>query len=297
LKFKTALEVKELYLYPKLPARYDVGIRLSGSGLANCLLVYSRAVALSQKHQIKIINPTWRQFNLGPYIRFEKDKRHYFNLFKSIGVGGIKKYILLNTLPQINESDFLSEKVPQDISGIIYVKGLKNYFEDLIEYHPIIKENIFRNINPRYLKSIQGVDFNVVGIHVRLGDYVSELRTDLNWYVQLVQQISQIKPGHISFYVFSDGTDQELQPLLNLPSVKKVFFGSAISDIIALSKCKLIIASDSTFSGWSSFLAQVPTIYPKKHFGKVLANSAFEILLKDFEILPYELRNYIETNL
>ena len=80
------------------------------------------------------------------------------------------------------------------------------------------------------------------------------------------------------FYLFSDGQEHELQNLLLLPQVEIVFFGNAILDMIALSKCKFIVGSDSTFTGWAAYLGQVPTVSPRKNTGNVLINSSYEFI-------------------
>ena len=62
-------------------------------------------------------------------------------------------------------------------------------------------------------------------------------------------------------YVFSDAEDEYLKDILNLENCNRVHFGSAISDMIALSNARLLVASGSTFSMWASFLGQNPTIW------------------------------------
>ena len=64
-----------------------------------------------------------------------------------------------------------------------------------------------------------------------------------------------------SLYIFSDATDNELQDILAMSNCKRAYFGSAISDMIALSRCKVLVSSASTFSMWASFLGQMPTIW------------------------------------
>ena len=62
-------------------------------------------------------------------------------------------------------------------------------------------------------------------------------------------------------YIFSDAENTELEEILNINNCKRVYFGSAISDMIALSRCKVLVSSASTFSMWASFLGQMPTIW------------------------------------
>ncbi|MDR1544247.1 MAG: hypothetical protein LBS50_07580 [Prevotellaceae bacterium] len=113
------------YIYPKLPASLDCHFfRIGGSGLANSMFVAARAYALAKKTNAQFINPTWANFSIGTYIRREKDKRHYIGLFKSVGVAGIKKWLLL-----------LFKK-----KQITIVEGLARYFEDILDDYPLVKE-------------------------------------------------------------------------------------------------------------------------------------------------------------
>ena len=80
--------------------------------------------------------------------------------------------------------------------------------------------------------------------------------------------------------VFSDGTDEELKDLLQMPDVKRVFFGNSIADIVALSKAPLMIASGSSFSLWARFLGNCSSIsFPKQMKDHTLENpqNGFEI--------------------
>ena len=61
----------------------------------------------------------------------------------------------------------------------------------------------------------------------------------------------------------------------------KCFSGprTVIGDLIALSKCDLILGPPSTFSGWAAWYGKVPI-----HF---LENPTISLALDSFEILPY----------
>jgi hypothetical protein len=58
--------------------------------------------------------------------------------------------------------------------------------------------------------------------------------------------------------VCSDGTDDELQPLLALPGVVRSRSANALDDLRVLSRASLIVGSRSTFSAWGAFLGDVP---------------------------------------
>lgn len=282
---------KNVFVYPKLPAVYNLGfIRYRGSGLANCLFIAARAYLLAHRNEWNLINPTWNNLVLGPYLRYERDKRHYFGILKKTGISGLLKLYYLFFTPTITIEDAINGK-----KGKIIIDGLGNYFEDLIDEQKKLKVFIYSILQNKTLSSVEHIDFkNIIGIHIRLGDYPAEFRTSIIWYEKVVKEIIANHASNYKFFIFSDGHDNELQELLLLPQVERVFFGNAISDIIALSKCKLIIGSDSTFTGWAAFLDQAPTVFPKKHFGKVLINHDHEFIEDgDSEKLKKFLHTYL----
>jgi hypothetical protein len=62
-------------------------------------------------------------------------------------------------------------------------------------------------------------------------------------------------------FVVSDGRDEELADLLGEPHVRRAGIGSAIGDILLLSRARVIIGSGgSSFSAWASFLGERPIV-------------------------------------
>ena len=253
------------YIYPKLPAaiRTTAFVRFSGSGLANCLFVYARAIKQLLTHGGALITPTWANLSLGPYIRHQQDKRHYLGLFSSTGeISGIRKLLILLICKR----------------RIKVVEGLDPYFADLLDNAKEISRYIENHVKPQILISVKEYDFsNCVALHIRMGDYPEKFRVPISWYLMKIDELKKVNPGY-KFLIFSDGSDQELEELLSVPNVKRVFFGNAIADIFAISKCCYMIGSDSTFSGWGAFLGQVPCVFYRKHFGPVLKDGPYEIV-------------------
>lgn len=139
---------------------------------------------------------------------------------------------------------------------------------------------------------------NKTTLDVRLGDFArgsqQELEAGLpnmsipvSWYVSIVKQVRRVLPD-APVYLFSDGTDEELAELLALPHVERITFGTAITDIMAMRKAKVFVASGSTFSRWVRFLGQMTTIaYPGQIKQKLLEEDTdhFEI---EAEVIPEE---------
>lgn len=253
---------RKKYVFPKVPGHDFLLFRIMGSGLANCLFVYARAISYSYRNDAKLIAPTWFNIGIGHYIRKQKDKRHYLGLFTNEDeVSGFKKIwnVLFNK------------------KNVDVVLGLGNYFEDILADSDYIASYIERHVNPDLLKSVNNYDFqNAVALHIRLGDYPERVRVPISWYKEKI--MLKKSEGYEKFLVFSDGYDHELKELLSIDGVERVFFGNAIADIFAISKCSFLIGSDSTFSGWGAFLGQVPCVFLRKHFGPVLKDASKEIV-------------------
>ena len=269
------------YAYPKLSEGGGdyCWFRIGGPGLANCLFfaakayIYAHTVPYTQ-----FVDPTWRKFSIGPWLRKEKDKRIYGNLFYHHGIQGFRKFWILK----------VSRK-----SNIVTFSKLGNYFHDINQQHDLIVEMFEKIVRP---KSIAKVDTawlaDKIAIHVRLGDYIPQLRISIEWYKQVIYNILNINPT-AQFVLFSDGKDDELVELLTIDNLKRVFYGNALADIYAISRCKMVIASDSTFSAWGAFLGQKPIIFSRRGFPSLYSGDILEAVLGEQTTIPDEFRAII----
>ena len=275
------------YVYPRLVAiKTTPFIRIAGSGLANSLFVFARAITLAEKYRLEIINPTWLNFDPGQWRRWSKDKRTYYGLFKDVGASWFTKLRILIFGKKIKEEDFINGNVSGDYVEVYFMKT----FDEIIDNGRLVKEYLINSVNPKLLKSVNNYNFNkTISVHVRLGDYAPEFRQPISWYKTLIMQIKEVKPDY-RFLIFSDGTDEELMELTELPSTERVFFGSSIADIFAISETNAIIASHSTFSDWGGYLGQLPALLPKQpHYGSFLKDKSKEfIITKEKPIIPKE---------
>lgn len=274
-----------IYIYPKLPSNYDFFLfRVGGAGLANCMFIAARAYIKASKLSVQYINPSWAKFSIGPILRGERDKRHYYKIFESKGVSGIRKLIVLwkYFLIRQKRSEFLIEE------------GLGRYFKDLNGYEGLVR-NYFESITPSDIKEIiKNESFeNKIAVHVRLGDYPDIWRTEIAWYKEVIEDINKLRINKYKFYLFSDGEDAELEELLDLYNVERRFYGNALADLWAISECNVIIGSDSTFSGWAVFLGQKPCIFAHKHYGSILIDTNQEIISEGSSDRIEWLNNYV----
>jgi hypothetical protein len=187
------------------------------------------------------------------------------------GVSGFKKFFLLN----------FSNKIK-------VFSGMDNLFEPFKNDQNFVKSELLKIINPYHIKRAKEFNINSIAIHIRMGDFVKPInekdlrngawnyRLPIKWYISIIDKIQ--KESNLPIYIFSDAEDWELKEILAYDNCSRVYFGSAISDMLALSSCKVLIASASTFSMWASFLGQMTTIwFPGQMRQKLLLeNSKFE---------------------
>lgn len=290
-----------MLLYPMFSKVELLGIRLGGPGLGNLLFIWAHSLVYAKKNCLDMIWPTWPSLKLGPWVRHEKDKRFYGDLFvnQSGHVDGLRKQWLLLTAKKIPADKF--ERMEQSVGArqdaIVIYDNFRMSFDGLREYRKDIVALICGNLKS---KNAQVLDYKAdksINVHIRLGDFSknanalkqgsNNVRIPIEWYISMIQKVRDVV-GCIPVNIFSDGTDQELEQVLVLDKVSRITFGNSISDIIALSKAPLIISSGSSFSLWARFLGATCNIsYPGQIKERDLTDiSGFEIELDEQEELP-----------
>lgn len=306
-----------IYIYPKFSKTELFGVRFKGAGLGNLLFMWSRAIVAAEEHGCELIWPTWPSIKLGPWIRHEKDKRFYGDLFKSVTYKnrGIRKYCILLFHKKYHFKNYEEvdwKNLPDDCALIcdgynLRPGELKMNFDGLRNYRQLIQDHIYKNLKKRSAKALSFEADRSINIHVRLGDFSSNksdleagknnTRINIEWYAETLKKLRAAAGWSVPANIFSDGTDEELKMLTDLPDTKRVYLGNSISDIIALSKSPVIIASGSSFSLWARFLGQCNSVsYPNQIKDHVLCDESngFEIELANDEQINIQIAKQIK---
>ncbi len=253
-----------MYIYAKL-SRYDFLVtRIIGSGLGNILFPWARSVIAAKKSGFQKIQPTWLNMRIGSIIRMENDLRFYSDLFINTNndINGVKKILYLLFLKKISENQI--SKVNPHKNDIIIYTGIQGYFLPIINDYRYINNQLIKMTSPKHLNGLSYDYSNSISLHVRLGDFkVDKQTTPISWFCDVVNLVRKNTTSNLRLYIFSDGNDKELAPLLELDNSKRLSFGSSIADLLALSKSNILVGSKgSTFSMWASYLGRMPVIWP-----------------------------------
>lgn len=246
--------------YPSFSGSRDFGfVRLGGSGLANHLFIWGKAMVLARQTGGRVVFPAWMQIKLGPLLRREPDPRLYAGLFRAAGddVRGLGKLLALIRRPRARIDHVREMQDRGDGLYVITSNGLATYFDELLDDRDLIRDALLRRtrrFGPR-------PDGAFIGLHVRLGDFAAagapgavNTRLPLDWFIDRLRVLRAALDETLPAVICSDGSAEELAALLAEPGVSLRQGGDAMDDIWALSDAVAIIASGSTFSYWAGYL-------------------------------------------
>ena len=279
------------YAWPRLSKTDLLFIRIGGNGLGNLLFTWARCLAESERRGWRMIWPTWRSYKpknrrVNPY-----DHRSYSDLFRPTAhyVSGWQKPWCLARGRWISEAKArVSGAQP---GSVVVFRGMDGKFSSFRNELERIRSELIAISREQHLAALSNPDPAPIAIHVRRGDFVRQQSYEemvsidnstlpMNWYVGALRAVRAKCGRELRAEVYSDGTAEQLAPLLSLPGVSRREYGSSLADIFGLSRSRLLIASGSTFSMWGSYLGQMPTLW---HPGKLLQHVLLEHPEREFE--------------
>lgn len=283
-----------VFAYPRLSKTDLLFVRIGGDGLGNLLFRWARCLTAAERHGWRMIWPTWQSFKPKNWRVNPYDHRTYFDLFRPTEryVSGWRKPWTFVRYRLISEQQALAQGAPP--GSVVQFRGMQDKFAPFLRDREFVRAELLRIARPRHLAALSEPSPAPLAIHVRRGDFVQQasyedrvrlnnIELPLDWYIAALQAVRAAADRELPVWVYSDGSTEELAPLLTLPGVRRRDYGSSLGDILGLSRARLLIASGSTFSMWGSFLGQVPTIW---HPGKLLQHLLPDTPEKEIEWAP-----------
>jgi len=278
-------------------AKFGEGLLGRGMGFGNRLFPWARCRVFAEQHRTKVVSPVWMRPALGQLFRGGVDYRSYlrqlvlFRLFeKRIGdLGVIEGFLRTHRMPAVPEPMDLGAALQLDVGtndvNVIF-QGYEGFFEPLNGWADFLLKELRAITRKPYLAIADAPASVPIGICVRCGNDFSEpssdcerllpgQKTPISWFVRCLKLVREAAGFPAQAFVVSDGTPDQLKDLLAMENVQFVRPGSAISDLLTLSRAKVLLASgSSSFAAWGAFLGQMPSA---SHPGQPLS---------DWRILP-----------
>lgn len=263
------MKKKITYIYPVLAKKIDLGfLRFFSAGLGNSLFIWARAQLLKKKYKLRLITPAWVNFKIGPILRGDFSNHTLLNSFKTNvnDLNGFTKLFILIFKKKISLQTFLKNK-SICFNKIILINQEINYnknnFRFILKNYNYIKKELLKITKKKKLNKIQFR--NSISLHIRRGDFVFlKNTTSIIWFKKIIVQLRKKTNNNLKVYIFGDCKSKEICPLMKLDNVERIITGSPLTDLILLSKSKILVGSkNSTFSQWASYLGRMPVIWPK----------------------------------
>ena len=222
-------------VFPKLEG-LDIGIfRLGGPGIGNHLFTMYRGFSISKRLLVKYLIPNLMQLKLGPFLRFEDDKRIYSDLWffdlKRIFHFGPKTLVVTSKSTNFKR---------------LNIRHINDFKQFLIDKYQIL-------VNPSYKFKVgvhfRTTDFIVSGTDTDTGTGLVNVRTPSEWFLR---QLSALNPD-ASVVLFTDDKSN-LELFKGVHNIEVDNSRNALEAIVNLSECEIILGSRSTFSLWAVVL-------------------------------------------
>ncbi|MFH1868864.1 MAG: hypothetical protein ABH843_07825 [Candidatus Omnitrophota bacterium] len=200
----------------------------------------------------------------------------YHNLFKKRAgdIGGIPKIWAKCRAVKIPEPSHFTFDAKKALhrDGIVIFKGVGDKFRPLNGWNEFLYNEILSITKECWQEEAERAEGIPIGINIRKTGFrqaeryedfftTGGLITPLSWFVESLKIIRKAVGFSVKAFVCSDAKKEELDDVLSMENIVFIKGSTAISDLLALSKAKVLIGSGgSNFSAWASFLGQMPTI-------------------------------------
>lgn len=238
-------------------------------GLGNLMLIWAKAYVFAHINKLPLLVSHWWGLRPGAILRNERTMRLYWNQFRETPT----HKLLMGRLRAKLTTKIIEPPVTllpsKESTAAVYLFNeltLKtNPFKDLWDHRIILKNAIHEMLTDPIRETVIQYPSPVIGVHIRRGDFKKgSTLTPLDVFQQIIELIREAEGTAVPVHIFSDGSDEELQPVLALPNTQRAASNVEIVDILGLSKSKyLVLSYGSTFGYWAAFLSNATVIRPK----------------------------------
>lgn len=256
--------------------RSIVWAKIPRAGLANKLLVLSKAMIFAKLNKLPLITTNLVSLHFGPILRGERSIRFYNGYFNQDHFVKRMKVQLLNLIHKksvINPDLEVLKRESLSQPKLYVFKDFMfwmHFFDQIREYRHWVKPFLLETLikNDLIEESNQKIAPHIA-VHVRLGDFKKLenqeefkaldawcIRTPIAYFVEAINKIRKEVGAFIPVTLFTDGSREEVKEILDLPNVQLSEERKDIMDFLMISKSKVILPSpSSTFSLLAAYLS------------------------------------------
>jgi hypothetical protein len=266
--------------------RYCISrVRSRGHGLGNELVPWARAFLAAQLLDAKLLPPA-----------FGLNRRGYWQHFRTSPDDWIQQRAMQHLLPVIEftEADYLAHGGGSAVTALrsfiaahklrerrlllLVTEGLWGGYSHVREAREFMRSTLYQSrYAARNLLQVQSrIDPKkiLVGMHVRLGDFVAPTTINdyrrvpnaslpLDWFCNVAASLQSAYGDDWQLLLVSDGAPEALRPLLDrYPCIVTGDLANGdCSDALALANADLLVCSASTYSSLAAFLSDSPYLW------------------------------------
>lgn len=270
--------------------------RLPVAGLGNQLLVWAKALVFAETHGLEMIHSGWSRPSRTRVTRILSGnetwlskihpspiaRRIYYHLAQSWRCREIVEP-LPSWQPKAEGQAIVFDKVPH----------WEDYFAGLREHRDLLISALPHILRPGIQAAAAALPPPLIAVHVRMGDFhrlaanvdfskAGQTRTPQSYFQAAIEGLRHYCGWEAPIHLLSDGSPQELAPLLTLPAVTLAPQRPAIIDLLWMSRARAIVCSaGSTFGFWAGFLGHAALLHHPAHAPKPLRDDALNARIFD----------------
>lgn len=254
--------------------------RLPNAGLGNKLFVWAKADVFASLNDLPLRVTGWTQLQMAPILH-GGDLRLYLNYFRTrhdVGRGretDLRRSGKVISEPAVSRADIDRQNTIYEFHAVPH---WSDYFGDIRPYRDRVRDSLMKLLTPGRAREIARLTPPAICVNVRLGDFrklksgedfrkAGNTRTPQEYFVDMIGRLRKLHGSNLPVEIVSDGSERDLEPILDLGNCYMAKKRSKIADIIAMSQSKvLVLSASSTFGLWAGFIGECAIVHHPEHF-------------------------------
>lgn len=256
---------------------------LPSAGLGNKLFPWAAGAVFSEVNHCPHFVTGMTRIHVGPWLRGERSKRFYKGYLRNERFFMIQTWWTDRTYMPLSKMNLKVE----DKHPFVFkeVPDWRSFFKYFKPHRPVIRQRFWSDITDGVKERVLSYEDPHIAVHIRRGDFrplapkeefslAGAVRTPLAYFRNVIKAIHSDLGEELPVTVFSDGTNEEIHEILDLPNVERAKDDLDIVHLGVMSRSRCIVTSPgSTFGYWSAFLSDAAIIHHPDHFNQTIRDN------------------------